>query len=36
MSNDTAIAVDVAKNVFEVGISERPGRTRRAERLQRS
>ena len=25
MGNDTAIAVDVAKNVFELGISDRPG-----------
>jgi hypothetical protein len=25
MSNDNAIAVDVAKNVFQVGISDRPG-----------
>jgi transposase len=36
MGNDTAIAVDVAKNVFELGISERPGVVRRKERLQRS
>jgi transposase len=36
MSNDTAIAVDVAKNVFQVGISESPGRVRKAERLQRA
>jgi transposase len=36
MSNDTAIAVDVAKNVFELGISERPGVVRRKERLQRA
>lgn len=36
MSNDTAIGVDVAKNVFQVGISDRPGRVRKAERLQRA
>lgn len=36
MSNDNAIAVDVAKNVFQVGISDRPGRVRKAERLQRA
>ena len=35
MGNDTAIAVDVAKNVFELGISDRPGVVRRKERLQR-
>jgi transposase len=35
MSNDTAIAVDVAKNVFQVGVSERPGRLRQTVRLQR-
>jgi transposase len=35
MGNDTAIAVDVAKNVFELGISDRPGVLRRKERLQR-
>jgi hypothetical protein len=36
MSNDTAIAVDVAKKVFQVGISERSGQVRRTERLQRA
>ena len=36
MSNNNAIAVDVAKNVFQVGISDRPGRVRKAERLQRA
>jgi transposase len=36
MSNDTAIAVDVAKNVFQLGVSDRPGKVRRTERLQRS
>jgi hypothetical protein len=35
MGNHTAIAVDVAKNVFELGISDRPGVVRRKERLQR-
>jgi len=35
MLNDTAIAVDVAKNVFQVGVSERPGRLRQTLRLQR-
>lgn len=36
MSNDTAIAVDVAKNVFQLGVSDRPGKVRRTERLQRA
>jgi transposase len=36
MSNDTAIAVDVAKNVFQLGVSDRPGKVRRALRLQRA
>ncbi len=36
MSNDIAIAVDVAKNVFQLGVSDRPGKVRRTERLQRS
>src|SRR5687768_16340392 len=36
MSNDTAIAVDVAKNVFQLGVSDRPGKVKRTERLQRS
>ena len=35
MSNDTAIAVDVAKSVFEVAVSDRPGQVSRRERLQR-
>ena len=35
MGNDTAIAVDVAKNVFELGISDRPGVVRRKQRLHR-
>lgn len=33
--NDTAIAVDVAENVFQVGVSDRPGRIRQALRLLR-
>jgi transposase len=36
MSNDSAIAVDVAKNVFQLGVSDRPGKVKRTERLQRS
>jgi transposase len=36
MSKDTAIAVDVAKNVFQVGVSERPGRLKQTLRLQRA
>ena len=35
MSNHTAIAVDVAKTVFEVAVSDRPGHVSRRERLQR-
>jgi len=35
MGNDTRIAVDVAKAVFEVAISNRPGHVARRERLQR-
>jgi hypothetical protein len=35
MSNDTRIAVDVAKAVFEVAISDRPGQVTRRERLPR-
>jgi transposase len=35
MSNDTAIAVDVAKSVFQLGVSDRPGKVRRTERLRR-
>ena len=33
---DTTIAVDLAKSVFEVAVSEQPGRVRRHERLGRS
>jgi len=36
MQNDTRIAVDLAKAVFEVAISERPGRISRRERLPRA
>jgi transposase len=35
MSNDTRIAVDVAKAVFEIAISDRPGRVSRRERPKR-
>jgi len=35
MSNDTRIAVDVAKAVFEIAISDRPGHVSRRERLPR-
>jgi transposase len=35
MQNDTRIAVDLAKAVFEVAVSERPGRVARGERLRR-
>jgi hypothetical protein len=36
MSNDTRIAVDVAKAVFEIAISDRPGHVVRRERPPRS
>ena len=36
MGNDTRIGVDVAKAVFEVAISDRPGHVARRERLQRA
>ena len=36
MGHDTRIAVDVAKAVFEVAISDRPGHVARHERLQRA
>jgi transposase len=36
MSNDTRIAVDVAKAVFEIAISDRPGHVTRRERQQRA
>ena len=35
MENDTRIAVDVAKTIFEVAISDRPGHVVRRERLTR-
>ena len=35
MQNDTLVAVDIAKEVFEVGVSDRPGRVARRSRLQR-
>jgi len=36
MQNDTRIAVDLAKSVFELAVSDRPGRVVRRERLPRS
>ena len=36
MSNDTRIAVDVAKAVFEIAISDRPGHVSRRERAEAS
>ena len=36
MQNDTRIAVDLAKAVFEIAVSDRPGRVRRRERLPRT
>jgi transposase len=36
MRNDTRIAVDLAKSVFEIAVSDRPGRVSRRERLPRS
>jgi transposase len=36
MPNDTRIAVDLAKSVFEVAVSDRPGRVARGARLSRS
>ena len=33
--NDTTIAVDVAKSVFEVAVSEQPGHVRERHRLSR-
>jgi transposase len=35
MQNDTLVAVDVAKEVFEVGVSDRPGRVASRRRLRR-
>ena len=36
MQNDTRIAVDLAKSVFEIAVSDRPGRVGRRERLPRA
>lgn len=36
MQNDTRIAVEVAKAVFEIAVSDRPGRIVRRERLPRA
>ncbi len=36
MQNDTRISVDVAKAIFEVAVSDRPGRVARRERLPRA
>jgi transposase len=36
MQNDTRIAVDLAKAVFEIALSDRPGRVARRERLPRA
>ena len=35
MENDTRVAVDIAKAVFEIAVSDRPGRVARRERLPR-
>jgi hypothetical protein len=35
MRNDTLVAVDTAKKVFEVGVSDRPGHVARRRRLER-
>ena len=35
MQNDTLVAVDIAKEVFEIGVSDRPGRVARRRRLYR-
>jgi hypothetical protein len=35
MQNDTLVAVDIAKEVFEVGVSDRPGHVARRRRLAR-
>jgi hypothetical protein len=35
MQNDTLVAVDIAKEVFEVGVSDRPGRVVKRLRLDR-
>ena len=35
MQNDTLVAVDIAKEVFELGVSDRPGRVVTRRRLAR-
>src|SRR5512134_2556253 len=35
MENDTLVAVDIAKEVFEVGVSDRPGHVARRRRVAR-
>ena len=35
MDNDTLVAVDLAKSVFEVLVSLRPGKVHKAQRLPR-
>jgi transposase len=35
MQNDTLVAVDIAKEIFEVGVSDRPGRVALRKRLPR-
>ena len=35
MENDTLGAVDIAKEIFEIGVSDRPGRVLRRRRLAR-
>ena len=35
MQNDTLVGVDIAKEVFEVGVSDRPGHVARRRRLER-
>ena len=35
MGNDTLVAVDIAKCVFEIAVSDRPGKVARRERLPR-
>lgn len=36
MENNTLVAVDLAKSVFQIGVSDRPGRVTRRERLPRN
>ena len=35
VQNDTLVAVDIAKEVFEIGVSDRPGRVASRRRLYR-